>query len=420
MKVLLLSPLPPPSGGIARWTERYLEWCKNKHQLTVVNTALQGERSGEAGKQRNLIDEIRRAAYIIRETRKGLKYKPDVVHINTSCSRFGIMRDWICVRIACKKRIPVILHCHCNIADQLGTGSIATNMFSDMVQSSHKVLVLNSSSGDYVKRINPEKVAVCPNFVLTEQIADSHKIKRQIEKVVYVGDVRLSKGSDDYYMLAKQNSNIEFVVVGSVTDEMSQLEKPQNVHTLGRLDAIEVQKQLSEADVFVFPSLTEGFSNALLEAMACGLPIIATDVGAAMDMIENCGGVVVPVHGIKEMQCALDAMSFSFTELVHTADCGQVSINISRPGITKGQHWHNSKWELFIVVAGHGLIQERNINTGETVEFEVSGDRIEAVHMIPGWTHNIINLSETENLVTVMTCNEIFDPKHPDTFFEPV
>lgn len=110
----------------------------------------------------------------------------------------------------------------------------------------------------------------------------------------------------------------------------------------------------------------------------------------------------------------------SFTELVHTEDCGQVSINISRPGITKGQHWHNSKWELFIVVAGHGLIQERNINTGEMVEFEVSGDKIEAVHMIPGWTHNIINLSKTENLVTVMTCNEIFNPNRPDTFFEDV
>lgn len=110
----------------------------------------------------------------------------------------------------------------------------------------------------------------------------------------------------------------------------------------------------------------------------------------------------------------------SFTELVHTEDCGQVSINISRPGITKGQHWHNSKWELFIVVQGHGLIQERNINTGEIVEFEVSGDKIEAVYMIPGWTHNIINLSETENLVTVMTCNEVFNPNHPDTFFEKV
>ena len=110
----------------------------------------------------------------------------------------------------------------------------------------------------------------------------------------------------------------------------------------------------------------------------------------------------------------------SFTELLHTQDCGQVSINISRPGITKGQHWHNSKWELFIVVHGRGLIRERNIHTGETVEFEVSGEKIEAVHMIPGWTHSIINLSDTEDLVTVMTCNEIFDPNHPDTFFEPV
>ena len=110
----------------------------------------------------------------------------------------------------------------------------------------------------------------------------------------------------------------------------------------------------------------------------------------------------------------------SFTELLHTADCGQVSVNISRPGITKGQHWHNSKWELFIVVSGQGLIRERNIHTGETAEFRVSGDNIEAVHMIPGWTHSIMNLSQTENLVTVMTCNEIFDPARPDTFFEPV
>ena len=110
----------------------------------------------------------------------------------------------------------------------------------------------------------------------------------------------------------------------------------------------------------------------------------------------------------------------SFTELMHTLNAGQVSINISKPGITKGQHWHNSKWEQFIVVHGHGLIQERNINTGEMVEFEVSGDKIEAVYMIPGWTHNIINLSDTEDLVTVMTCNEIFNKDKPDTFYEVV
>lgn len=110
----------------------------------------------------------------------------------------------------------------------------------------------------------------------------------------------------------------------------------------------------------------------------------------------------------------------SFTELLKTEKCGQFSVNISKPGITKGQHWHNSKWEFFIVVSGHGLIQERKIGTGEVIEFEVSGDKIEAVHMLPGYTHNIINLSETENLVTVMWANEQFDPNRPDTFFEIV
>ena len=110
----------------------------------------------------------------------------------------------------------------------------------------------------------------------------------------------------------------------------------------------------------------------------------------------------------------------SFTELLKTVDHGQFSVNISKPGITKGQHWHNSKWEFFIVVSGHGLIQERKIGSDEVIEFEVSGDKIQAVHMLPGYTHNIINLSETENLVTLMWANEIFNPAHPDTFFEKV
>jgi UDP-2-acetamido-2,6-beta-L-arabino-hexul-4-ose reductase len=110
----------------------------------------------------------------------------------------------------------------------------------------------------------------------------------------------------------------------------------------------------------------------------------------------------------------------SFTELIRTAKCGQVSVNISKPGITKGQHWHNTKWEFFIVVSGHGLIQERKIGSDEVLNFEVSGDKIEVVHMLPGYTHNIINLSETESLVTVMYANEIFDSNRPDTYFEPV
>ena len=110
----------------------------------------------------------------------------------------------------------------------------------------------------------------------------------------------------------------------------------------------------------------------------------------------------------------------SFTELLRTADCGQISVNISKPGITKGQHWHHTKWEFFIVASGHGLIQMRKIGSDEVLNFEVSGEKIEAIHMLPGYTHNIINLSDTEDLVTVMWANEPFDPGHPDTFFEKV
>lgn len=135
------------------------------------------------------------------------------------------------------------------------------------------------------------------------------------------------------------------------------------------------------------------------------------------------GRIVELLHTFHEQPRSLvmpEIAPGSFTELLKTEKCGQFSVNISKPGITKGQHWHNSKWEFFIVVAGHGLIQERKIGTDEVIEFEVSGDKIEAVHMLPGYTHNIINLSDTENLVTVMWANEQFDPEHPDTFGEPV
>ena len=110
----------------------------------------------------------------------------------------------------------------------------------------------------------------------------------------------------------------------------------------------------------------------------------------------------------------------SFTELLKTQSCGQFSVNITKPGVTKGLHWHNSKWEFFIVVAGRGRIRERQIGTQDVVEFEVSGEKIEAVHMLPGYTHSITNLSDTDDLVTVMWANECFDPQHPDTFFEEV
>ena len=215
-------------------------------------------------------------------------------------------------------------------------------------------------------------------------------------EVLYIDD--LVEGMFD--LLEGREQRCEFDGVETVLDENGKYCCVPVTHkvTLGEIvDLLEEFK--SQPASLMMPKIPEGsFAKKLFSLYLTYLP--ADKFKYAMKM--NCDD-----RG-------------SFTELVHTEDCGQVSINISKPGITKGQHWHNSKWEQFIVVHGHGLIQERNINTGETVEFEVSGDKIESIYMIPGWTHNIINLSETEELVTVMTCNEVFNPERPDTFFEEV
>ena len=168
--------------------------------------------------------------------------------------------------------------------------------------------------------------------------------------------------------------------------------------TLGEIvDLLEGFK--SQASTLVMPEIPQGsFAKKLYSTYLSYLP--KGKVSFPLKMNEDARG--------------------SFTELLKTEKCGQFSVNISKPGITKGQHWHNTKWEFFIVVAGHGLIQQRKIGSDEVLNFEVSGEKIEAVHMIPGYTHNIINLSENENLVTVMWANEQFDPNHPDTFFETV
>ncbi len=215
-------------------------------------------------------------------------------------------------------------------------------------------------------------------------------------ELVYIDDV--VEGMFD--LLEGKEQHCEFDGVETVFDDHGRYCCIPVTHraTLGEIvDLLETFKQ--QPQTLLMPKMPEGsFAKKLYSLYLTYLPV---------EKFKN------------ELKMNQDDRG-SFTELLHTEDCGQVSVNISRPGITKGQHWHNSKWELFIVVSGHGLIQERNITTGEVVEFEVSGEKIEAVHMIPGWTHNIINLSETENLVTMMTCNEVFNKEKPDTFFEPV
>lgn len=193
----------------------------------------------------------------------------------------------------------------------------------------------------------------------------------------------------------------------------------------------------------------EGVETVLTEeGRYCAVPTTHhTTLGEIVDIIRECADAAANVGGINMIELPQGSLRYklmttylsylpkekaiydlkmnedsrgSFTELVHSLNCGQVSINISKPGLTKGQHWHHSKWETFIVVAGRGLIQLRKEGTDEIWNYEVSGEKIQAVQMLPGYTHNIINLSETEDLVTVMYCNEIFNPNRPDTYFDPV
>ena len=229
--------------------------------------------------------------------------------------------------------------------------------------------------------------------------------------------------NDEEFHVNDRSTELELLSIDDLVEGMFDLLEGREVHCefngvetiidpAGRYCCVPVTHKVTLGDIV---DLLESFKQQPKTLLMPGMP-----EGSFAKKLYSLYLAYLPVEKFKyELKMNVDDRG-SFTELVHTADCGQVSVNISKPGITKGQHWHNSKWELFIVVAGHGLIQERNIHTGETVEFEVSGDKIEAVHMIPGWTHNIINLSETENLVTVMTCNEIFNPERPDTFFEPV
>lgn len=229
--------------------------------------------------------------------------------------------------------------------------------------------------------------------------------------------------NDEEYTVSDYNATVELLYIDDLVEGMFDLLEGKEHHcNYDGLKAIE-QKDGKYCYIPLTYTVTLGeIINLLKEFKSQSTTLMMPKMpeGSFAKKLYSLYLTYLPTNKFKyELKMNVDNRG-SFTELVHTMDCGQVSINISKPGITKGNHWHNSKWEYFIVVSGHALIQERNINTNELIEFEVSGEKIEVVTMIPGWTHNIINLSDTKDLVTVMTCNEIFNPNHPDTFFEPV
>ncbi len=313
MKILLISPLPPPEGGIATWTKLYIEYCKsNKIDCDIVNTALVGNRAKKINNKKNIFDEINRTLKIIKDLKNKIKvFKPSVVHLNTACSKIGIIRDYLCAKIIKKNNIPLVLHCRCNIEDQLGGKTVSVKYFNKLSKLADKILTLNTPSLNYANSIVNGKVITVPNFIKENSEPKIETVNKDLLKVIFIGHVQKTKGIFELIETAKFFKDVVFDVYGPVNSEVSEVEIPNNVKLLGRTEHNVILQKLHEYDLFLFPTYTEGFSNALAEAMYAGLPVIATDVGANKDMVEDKGGIIVSAKDSTALIKALEVMKDS-------------------------------------------------------------------------------------------------------------
>ena len=296
LNVLLLSPLPPPAGGIASWTKRYLKWSESSDlNVEIVNTAVTGKRLTKINGKRNLIDEISRTKNIMTILKKKIiNNRPNLVHINSSCGKFGIIRDYLFALLIKEKGIRIIVHYRCNIEDQIGKKNVQLFFFKKLAKAANLNLVLNTPSKEFLEKETRCSSTLVPNFIDDSfQIKKNRKINNSVKKILFVGHVQKTKGAIEIIETAKYFPDFTFTLAGPVSNEISQLNLPKNIELIGEINKSKVIDLLDESDIFLFPSYTEGFANALLEAMAMGLPVIATGVGANLDMLENHGGIIV-------------------------------------------------------------------------------------------------------------------------------
>lgn len=310
-RILLVSAIPPPVGGDATWALEFIDYCKqNKAKIDVVNTSISGKRALAADDVWNIRDEVKRCFRIWRDVLRCIRLEhPNIVHLNTNCSPKGVVRDYISTMIVRLYGIPYVLHCHCNIDDQLGKSRCGAFFLKKMITKSKKTLVLNHKSYEYAEKNIKNKTMIIPNPISAETIKVK-KINQELKQVLFVGHVKKTKGIDELIEVAKKNPTITFLIAGPITEDYKDKENtfPGNTIILGSITKEKVYELLDETDVFLFPTYTEGFSLSLLEAMAHGVPCLTTNAGANYEMIENKGGVVVPVKDIEALCNGLKQM----------------------------------------------------------------------------------------------------------------
>lgn len=308
MKIMLITQLPPPTGGIAIWSNRYIDYCKNNNiDISVVNNAMIGERGSNFHAKKSLVVEIKRSIGIFKSILKQKKsFLPEIVHFNSACSPKGIIRDYLCIKLIGK--IPIVFHCRCNIEDQLNNNRLGIYFFKLAAKKAKKIIVLNIASKNYIEKLGLN-TEIVPNFISNTYLKTEPKqVNYQIQKVCFTGHIHKEKGIDEIVEVAKEFPNIQFTLVGKAEEKYEKLSDEKNIEMTGNLAVESVKEILDESDVYIFPSYTEGFSNALAEAMARGLPVIASDVGANFDMVENKGGIIVPCRQVMPIITALKKM----------------------------------------------------------------------------------------------------------------
>lgn len=279
MKILLVSPIPPPSGGIATWTKLYLNSkFSSENEIVLINTAFIGKSKNDFQKF-HFFSELLRFIIVILKSCVVLYKKFDLVHINTPCHFIGMYRDYIICLFSKITKTKVLVHIRCD-AKYMVEKKNAQFIFNSLVKIADSVIVINESSYNYIDEKMRYKCEYIPNFVDLSEIKNYRKIdtSEKVKDVIYVGHVSEEKGIYDIQFLAKKYPSINFKVVGF--NSLSKLDWPQNMQFYGEVPKENVFKLLSTSDVFLFPSKTEGFPNALVEAMSIGLPIVATNVGA--------------------------------------------------------------------------------------------------------------------------------------------
>lgn len=309
MKLLLVTIKSQVTrGGIAVWTDRFLRSCRERDvDCLLVNTELVGKRAIQLNAKRNLWDELVRTRRIFRDLKEKLKEKPEAAHLNTSCGTFGLFRDYMIATRIRKAGVPLITHYHCDISYWIHN-RVSRFFLGKLGGKSQCNLVLNSSSQAYLRDHYGIDSVLLPNYLEDEQIGtEKTQVSEQIETILYVGRVETAKGSRELYDIALRYPDIRFLLIGELSPDAEAWQVPENVKLLGSMPHGEVLQHLEGADIFFFPSHSEGCSVALMEAAARGLPMIATDVGANRDIVGQAG-VVVPVGDVEAMEQALEKL----------------------------------------------------------------------------------------------------------------